>query len=86
MPGLPGSLSRLFNSFNPGAAGLILVVSSFFRGWRMALFALPAAAVALWGPSVLGVPPSEPLAAKNLMTMAAGGALLVVGFFLGRTR
>jgi len=85
-PGLPAALGKLFNSFNPGIAGLILVVSSFFRGWRMSLFALPGAAVALLGPAVLAVPSSQPLDIRNLITMAAGGALLVVGFFLGRAR
>jgi hypothetical protein len=86
LPGLPGFLRRLFNSFNPGVAGLILVVSSFFRGWRMSLFALPGAAVALLGPSVLGVPSSQPFDIRNLVAMGVGGALLAVGVFLGRSR
>ncbi|MDR3633927.1 MAG: protein kinase [Isosphaeraceae bacterium] len=86
VPGLPGFVRNQFNSFNPGIAGLILVVSSFFRGWRMSLFALPAAGVALLGPSILGVPSSRPLDIKNLTTMAAGAVLLVAGFFLGRAR
>ena len=85
-PGLPAGTRGLFNSFNPGVAGLILVVSSFFRGWRISLFAIPGAAIALIGPSVLGVPSSQPLDIRNLVTMAAGGVLMLVGIVFGRTR
>lgn len=64
-----------FNSFLPGVAGLLLVLLGLFRGWKMSIFALPAAAIL-----VLGIP-GGPWA-----TLGAGLALGLAGFFLGRTR
>ncbi len=86
LPGLPASVGMLFNSFNPGVAGLILVLAAFFRGWRMSLFVLPAAAVAIIGPSILHVTSNVPLDFKNLLCMAVAGGLFVVGILFGRTR
>ncbi len=40
-----------FSSLAPGVAGAMLVVLAFFRGWKMSLFALPAAALMVFGPS-----------------------------------
>jgi serine/threonine protein kinase len=61
----------LVSSLGAGIAGLILLVLGLFRGWKMSLFAWPAAIVALLMPGVLGY------------GIAAG--LAVVGLFFGRT-
>jgi hypothetical protein len=56
LPPVPATITGLFRDFNPGVAGLILIVSSFFRGWKMSLFVVPAAALALFGRTA-GIPP-----------------------------
>lgn len=61
----------LLSSLGAGIAGLILLVLGLFRGWKMSLFAWPAAIVALLMPGVVGY------------GIAAG--LAVVGLFFGRT-
>lgn len=82
VPMLPSRIAAdYFNTFNPGVAGLILLVSSLFRGPKMALFAFPAAAIALLGPK-LGIP----FLTSSQISMAAGAALGVVGLFFGRSR
>lgn len=61
-----------------GVAGLVLVVLGLFRGWKMSLFALPAAAIILLGSS-LGIPGGAYVA------VPIGLAIAGVGFFFGRT-
>lgn len=69
-------VGQLFNGYLPGLAGLLLVGSSFFRGWRMSVFLLPAAGVALLGPTLgLGV----------WLSGAVALGLAVGGLLLGRT-
>ncbi|MCA9155548.1 MAG: hypothetical protein KDA38_12205, partial [Planctomycetales bacterium] len=77
-------VGRLFDSFNPGVAGLLLIALSIFRGWRMSLFALPAAAIMVLGPS-LGIPGVEALGGSHTTSLALGGAIGAVGLLLGRT-
>ena len=57
IPGVPESLTRLVSGYGVGAAGLILIVSALVAGSRIAVFALPGAAIAWFGPR-LGIPPS----------------------------
>jgi eukaryotic-like serine/threonine-protein kinase len=64
-------LGPLLSSLGAGIAGLILLTLGLFRGWKMSLFAWPAAIVALLMPGVPGY------------GIAAG--LAVVGLFFGRT-
>lgn len=59
-----------FHSFAPGVAGLILLVLGLFRGWRMTLFAWPAAATAILVPTLLG--------------MGIAGGLALLGMVFGR--
>jgi serine/threonine protein kinase len=68
---------RLFNGFHPGVAGLILLVSSLFRGVRVGLFAFAGAAVALLGPA-LGLPRIGPLD-PALASMVLGAAIGLAG-------
>ena len=75
----------LFYNFNALIAGLILVGSTIVFGWRMSLFALPAAFIALCGSS-LGIPELIPLDVAHVeMTSASIGiGLFVVGIVFGR--
>ena len=57
---------------------------SFFAGWRMSLFALPAAGVAVFG-RLMGLP-AIPGLDESLVPIAGGGILLVLGLLFGRTK
>lgn len=76
-------VGRFFRSFNPGAAGLILIASSLIAGLRICLFVLPAAAVVWLGPS-LGMP-SVPGLTPQSLSIAIGVGLAVLGVFFGRS-
>jgi hypothetical protein len=78
LPPLPALLTEGFASFNPGAAGLLLVLSALLRGTRIALCGWLAAVVTCVGPSV-GVPALGPLT-PHQVSMAAGAVLVVAGF------
>ncbi|MDX1945934.1 MAG: serine/threonine-protein kinase [Pirellulaceae bacterium] len=65
-----------FNSVAPGVVGVILLVLGLFGGWRMSLFAWPAAAIALVLPGVIGL---------DLVCYGSATGLAVVGLLLGRT-
>jgi serine/threonine protein kinase len=82
LPLVPAAVTGLFDGFNPGVGGLILVLSAFFRGPRVALFCWPAAVLAFAGPR-LGVPAVGPATAHQL-SMAAGVVLAVPGFLFRR--
>jgi len=77
-------VGKYLSSFNAGIAGLVLVVLGMFRGWKMSLFALPAAAVMVLGPT-LGIPAIVPLSTVHVTSLAAGLVIGAVGFFVGRT-
>lgn len=79
LPMIPKRFTALFNSFNPGVAGLILLFSSFFRGVKISLFALPGAAIAWFGPQIL--PGMNPWIAPGLGLLLGG-----LGAIFGRTR
>ena len=71
-------LGHVLSGTSAGIAGLVLVILGLFRGWKMSIFALPAAAIILFGSS-LGIP-GGPWVAVPIGLAAAG-----VGFFFGRT-
>jgi hypothetical protein len=75
---------KYLSSFNAGVAGLVLVVLGCFRGWKMSLFALPAAAVMVFGPS-LGIPAIIDLQSVHVTSLGIGLVIAAVGFFFGRT-
>jgi hypothetical protein len=77
IPGVPESLTWLVSGYGVGAAGLILIVSALVAGSRIAVFAVPAAAIAWLGPK-LGIPAIGPLAAPAVAA-AIGAGVLVVG-------
>jgi hypothetical protein len=77
LPFLPRWLSNLFQGFNPGAAGLILILSALVRGSWVGPFALGGAAVALLGPAA-GVPRLGPLDPRTA-SMALGAGVAALG-------
>ena len=74
-----------FNSFNPLIAGLILVCSTIVFGWRMAIFVIPAAIVAMFGSS-FGIPDAIPFEVPHLnkLTAVIAIGLFLVGIVFGR--
>lgn len=81
---LPRPLANLFQGWGAGAAGLILILSALIPGVRMALFAIPGAAIALIGPRV-GVPSIGSL--DSVMTsMAIGAGVALLGVVFGRSQ
>jgi hypothetical protein len=83
-PGLPTTISQLFDGLGLGIAGLILLISSPFRGILTGLFAATGAVMAWQGPS-LGMPPYRSLGPTEL-SMAAGVGIGLLGMVLGRWR
>ena len=83
--GLSPEVAHRLDGFGLGVAGLILVLSSFFRGIRLAAFAVPGALVAALGPHLIE-PGARPLGATSLTAMAVGGGLFALGVVFGRTR
>jgi serine/threonine protein kinase len=82
LPGLPEEVGDLFNGFNPAVAGLILIISAFFAGWRVSLLVIPGAAIAFIG-HLVGVPAVGPVPAE-LVSMGAGLGLALLGFIFLR--
>lgn len=71
-------IGQFFDRFAPGIAGLVLVISGFFPGWRMSLFALRAAAVMVVGHS-FGI-------GNDKLAIGIGLAIAVVRFIFGRSK
>jgi hypothetical protein len=86
LPFLPRGIANLFQGWGAGAAGLILILSAMVPGARMAFFAIPGAAIALFGPRV-GVPAIGPLSSATAsMAIGAGVALLGIVVMLARVK
>jgi hypothetical protein len=83
VPGVPPVVLQALCSVGAIAAGLVLVVSSLWRSWRLGLLTLLGAAVMLVGPVSGHVPAVESLGALPLC-LAAGGILVAMGFLFGR--
>jgi len=84
LPVIPPEVLKLVSSFGAGVGGLILIVSSFYGGVRIALFAVPAAAIAILGPS-LGLPAFGGLD-PSLAPSIVGLGLMAAGVLLARSR
>jgi eukaryotic-like serine/threonine-protein kinase len=84
LAGVPTAVTSLFDSFNPGVAGVILILSAFLGGWKAGVVGWLGAAIAWLGPR-LGIPAVPPLSASQV-GMAAGLVLAVVGGYLVRRR
>jgi hypothetical protein len=89
IPFVPEVVLRPFNSLNLGVAGLVLLLSLLWPGWRMNLLVVPVAAVILlgeacgmsaWNAPIVGTLPPD------RVSLVVGLGLLLVGFlfeFLG---
>ena len=70
-------VGNLLSHFGTGIAGLVLLVLGMFQGWKMSLFAWPAAIVAICLPALgLGL---------WGMGYAVAAGFAVMGFLIGRT-
>ncbi len=81
---LPDAATNWFNSYNPGAAGLILIFTGFFAGVRLTLFIVPGVVVMLFGHQ-WGIPAIGPID-EYYMSMVAGAILCVPAIWWGRYR
>jgi hypothetical protein len=77
LPMVPASVAVWFSSLNAGVAGLLLVLSAFFHGWKVSLLVLPGAAVTLAG-HYFGIPGLGPIGAAQV-SMVAGMTLALLG-------
>jgi eukaryotic-like serine/threonine-protein kinase len=82
LPVIPPAVLHLVSSLGAGAAGLILIVSSFLGGIRIAFFAIPAAAIPILGPG-LGLPSFFGLD-RSLIPSIVGAGVLAAGLIFGR--
>jgi hypothetical protein len=80
--GLP-FFGEYLSSLNAGAAGLVLILSSIWRHWKIGFLVLLGAAVMVVGPSSGYVPSVGPLT-PQLASLAIGGGIAALGFVLGR--
>ena len=72
-----------FDSLNAGLAGLLLLFASLFRGWKISVFLLPAAAIALLGPW-LGVPGIDAIGGAYVSSGAIAIVVAIVGILFAR--
>jgi hypothetical protein len=84
LPVVPPALLALVSSFGAGVGGLILIATSFVGGMRIALFAIPAAAVPVLGPR-LGLPGFGGLD-PSFIPSIVGAGILAAGLAFGRSR
>lgn len=77
-------VTRWFNGYGPGVAGLILIMSSLFRGAKISFFVYPAGAVAMFGQSL--ALPTGGMIPEQYACLVAGAAIAVVGVLFGRVR
>ena len=82
LPGVPRDLLAVVSSFGAGTGGLILIVSSFVGGLRIAFFAIPAAVIPVVGPR-LGLPSIAGLDPSVVPTLI-GAAVLAAGLLWKR--
>lgn len=74
-------IGPMVSSYNAAVAGLLLMVLGMFGGWRMSLFAIPAAAVMLVG--ALYLPDLGLPGGPATLALAIGVPIAVLGFFFG---
>jgi eukaryotic-like serine/threonine-protein kinase len=84
LPFVPEDLLVLVSSFGAGAAGLVLIFSAVFAGGRIALFAIPAAAISVLGPML--PLPTFGVVDPSLAPSILGAALMVTGVLFGRSK
>jgi len=83
LPILPATVTAVFDSFNPGIAGLVLILSAFVAGLKISLFVFPAAAAMLLTHTT-GILGLVPALGNSLTSLTIGLILAVAGFLFGR--
>jgi hypothetical protein len=84
LSGLPRPIANLFRDWGAGGAGLLLILSALAPGPKMALFAVPGAAIALFGPTA-GVPRIGPMD-PSMASLALGAGVALLGLVLGASK
>ncbi|MEM7782588.1 MAG: serine/threonine-protein kinase [Planctomycetota bacterium] len=77
-------VGNLFYNFNPLIAGLLLIFSTVSLGWRMSIFAIPAALVIVLG-ELLGIPDVESFPLIHSLTAVFGVGIFMAGIFFGKS-
>ena len=77
LPLMPSILTGMFRDWNAFYAGVMLMISALWRGWRISLLVIPAAVIALAG-STFGLP--------SWLSLLAGTVVAGLGFALGRSK
>jgi hypothetical protein len=72
-----------FRDFNSMIAGLILVASALVLGWKMTLFAIPAACIAIFGSHIIGFDLETFPVIHSISALVALGVFLL-GVVFGR--
>ncbi len=76
-------IGGLINSFNPLVAGLLMIASSIFVGWRVTVCVFPGLAVIMVG-GHWNIPQLVSLAYFDLTSVVVGGTLFIGGILLSR--
>jgi hypothetical protein len=84
LPPLPAALTAVFDSFNPGVAGLVLILAGFVYGLKISLYVFPAAGVMLLAHTT-GIAGLVPPLGNSLTSLAIGLAVALAGFLFGRS-
>jgi hypothetical protein len=84
LSGLPRPIASLFRDWGAGGAGLLLILSALVPGPKMVLFAVPGAAIALFGPTA-GVPRIGPMD-PSMASLALGAGVTLLGLVLGASK
>jgi serine/threonine protein kinase len=85
LPGLPDAVGKVFNSFNPGVAAILLVLSALLRNPRMTFIFFAAVVLMVFGP-LLGVPetPIKYLEPPERICLVGGLALVALGVIIDK--
>ncbi|EAQ79891.1 probable protein kinase yloP-putative serine/threonine protein kinase [Blastopirellula marina DSM 3645] len=75
------AIAEYVSTFSAGVAGLILVGSAFFGGWRLSLFTWPAALMVLYGAG-LGIPDVSEKLHAGFLAGVVGVTLFAIGMIL----
>ncbi|UUO08491.1 serine/threonine protein kinase [Blastopirellula sp. J2-11] len=81
VPMVTVAIANYVSTFAAGVAGLILVGSAFFGGWRLSLFTWPAAFVVLYGAG-LGIPDVSEKLHAGFLAGVVGLTLFAIGMIL----
>jgi eukaryotic-like serine/threonine-protein kinase len=80
---LPPAVSRSFSSYNPGIAGLVLVLSALVPGLKIAAFIFPAVFVMLLAHATV-IPGVIAPAGNSLTSLVMGLLFVMAGYIWGR--